>query len=131
MPCHHGKPDFQPISRIQDEQSTWCGLRESASLCGINGWLCLRKGCAEELPGTYHGNRKKLEFRDYVDDITVTCRGFDEKQTTREFKEALEEVKKWLRANTMVLNDEKEQIYVSTEKWTSHGKLCTRITKER
>ena len=51
-----------------------------------------------------------------MDDIAVTCRGYDEKQTTRGFIDDLAGVKQWIRNNNMVLNDEMEQTFVSAEK---------------
>ena len=83
---------------------------------GLMAGFAFEKDALKSFLVPIKGMEKHAEIRDYVDDITVTCPGLDEKRTTRKFKEDLAEVRLWLRNNNMVLNDDKEQIFMSAEK---------------
>ena len=53
----------------------------------------------------------QCRFRDYVDDIALTCTGREATQVARELATARQQVGDWLTQNNMVLNEAKEQVW--------------------
>ena len=60
------------------------------------------------------GSMVEFQVRDYVDDIVVVHEAEHARMCASGLKEQVEQVKIWLRANAVVLNEDKEQAWATS-----------------